>query len=270
MKNKKLIGFLIVLIFLTVLIVINSTLFTLQKISVNWLTTKYKLETIKDYTIVDSIETGESIFLVKKDNIASTLEKKYPYLRVVSIETKFPNKLVIHSSERESLYAIKITDDDYAIVDELGKVLERSNSSIFAGSELGAKPIKVMLDNNFINILPEDLEAGNVINNEFIVKVLTQISKSLRESNYIPTTSKGVFTSLEIINKGEDVELFFKTRSGISIVIKNAMKYTTDMLLLGLERYNHFHQEGVVSGSVIVDYNSSLGSIVARYEPESM
>lgn len=266
MKNKKLIGFLIILIFLTVLIVINSTLFTLQKISINWLTTKYKLETVKDYTIVDDIQTGESIFLVKKDEIASTLEKKYPYLRVVSIETKFPNKLVIHSSERESLFAIKISDDDYAIVDELGKVLERSNSSIFAGSELGAKPIKVMLDANFVNIKPSDMEAGNIIANEFVVKVLTQISKSLRESNYIPTTSKGVFTSLEIINKGDNVELFFKTRSGMSIVIKNALDRTTDMLLLGLERYNYFHTEGVVSGSVNVDYNKSLNKLIAWYE----
>lgn len=266
MKNKKLIGFLIILIFLTVLIVINSTLFTLQKISINWLTTKYKLETVKDYSIVDDIQTGESIFLVKKDEIASTLEKKYPYLRVVSIETKFPNKLVIHSSERESLFAIKISDDDYAIVDELGKVLERSNSSIFAGSELGAKPIKVMLDANFVNIKPSDMEAGNIIANEFVVKVLTQISKSLRESNYIPTTSKGVFTSLEIINKGDNVELFFKTRSGMSIAIKNALDRTTDMLLLGLERYNHFHTEGVVSGSVNVDYNKSLNKLIAWYE----
>ena len=266
MKNKKLIGFLIILIFLTVLIVINSTLFTLQKISINWLTTKYKLETVKDYTIVDDIQTGESIFLVKKDEIASTLEKKYPYLRVVSIETKFPNKLVIHSSERESLFAIKISDDDYAIVDELGKVLERSNSSIFAGSELGAKPIKVMLDANFVNIKPSDMEAGHIIANEFVVKVLTQISKSLRESNYIPTTSKGVFTSLEIINKGDNVELFFKTRSGMSIVIKNALDRTTDMLLLGLERYNYFHTEGVVSGSVNVDYNKSLNKLIAWYE----
>ena len=266
MKNKKLIGFLIILIFLTVLIVINSTLFTLQKISINWLTTKYKLETVKDYTIVDDIQTGESIFLVKKDEIASTLEKKYPYLRVVSIETKFPNKLVIHSSERESLFAIKISDDDYAIVDELGKVLERSNSSIFAGSELGAKPIKVMLDANFVNIKPSDMEAGNIVANEFVVKVLTQISKSLRESNYIPTTSKGVFTSLEIINKGDNVELFFKTRSGMSIVIKNALDRTTDMLLLGLERYNYFHTEGVVSGSVNVDYNKSLNKLIAWYE----
>ena len=62
MKNKKLIGLLIVLAFITVLVVLNSTLFTLQSISVNWLTTKCELETLKDYTMVDSIEKGESIF----------------------------------------------------------------------------------------------------------------------------------------------------------------------------------------------------------------
>ena len=95
MKNKKLIGLLIVLAFITVLVVLNSTLFTLQSISVNWLTTKCELETLKDYTMVDSIEKGESIFLVKKDKIVENLEKKYSYLRVVSIETKFPNKIVI-------------------------------------------------------------------------------------------------------------------------------------------------------------------------------
>ena len=80
MKNKKLIGILIILVFLTVLVVLNSTLFTLQTISINWLTTKYNLEDVKDYTMVEDINKGESIFLIKKDEIASSLEKKYPYL----------------------------------------------------------------------------------------------------------------------------------------------------------------------------------------------
>ena len=134
MKSKKLVVFLIVLAFLTVLIVLNSTLFTLQTISVNWLTTKSKLDDIKDYTLIESIEKGESIFLLKKDEIKNNLEKKYPYLRIVSIETKFPNKIVIHSAERESMFAIKLADDNYAVVDELGKVLNANeNSSIFAG-----------------------------------------------------------------------------------------------------------------------------------------
>ena len=77
MKNKKLIGFLIVLVFLTVLIVLNSTLFTLQKINVHWLTTKSELKSSIDYDIVSNVSKGESIFLVNKNKIKDQLEKKY-------------------------------------------------------------------------------------------------------------------------------------------------------------------------------------------------
>lgn len=265
MKNKKLIGFLIVLIFLAVLIVINSTLFTVQTIRVNWLTTKFNIEKkkIDDYTIASNVEKGGSVFLVNKNEISSALEKKYPYLRVVNIETKFPNKLVIHSAERESLFAIQLSQDDYAIVDEMGKVLERCNSSVFAGSELEVKPIRVILENG-INILPTSMEEGNIVDNEFLVSVLTQISKSLRESNYIPTTSKGVFRQLTISNTGDNAELAFQTRNGMKIILENALTETTNKFLLGLSQYNKYHQDGVVTGSVVVADNVDYG-YYARY-----
>lgn len=263
MKNKKLIGILIVLAFLTVLVILNSTLFTLQTISINWLTTKYNLEDIKDYTMVEDINKGESIFLIKKSKIASSLEKKYPYLRVVSIETKFPNKLVIHSAERESMFAIKLEDNKYAVVDELGKVLQLSNSSIFAGSDLGVKPIRITLNSVAIN--ENDYIPGQAIDNETIVDVICQTSKSLRESNYVPTTSKGVFLSLDITNRGDNIELYFKTRNGISIVLKDAMTHMTDKFLLALERYNYFHQEGVVAGEIEVWESVKDEKIWAKY-----
>ena len=74
MKSKRLIILLCIAAFLTVLIVINSTLFTLQSISVNWLTTKCELQTVKDYQITDEISKGQSIFLIKKDELSSKLE----------------------------------------------------------------------------------------------------------------------------------------------------------------------------------------------------
>ena len=150
MKNKRLIVILSVLAFLTVLIVINSTLFTLQGISMNWLTSKYMLQDIKDYEIAEDIKLGQSIFLLNKDEIAKKLEKSNPYLRVIQLETKFPNKLVVHCAERESLYAIKISSNEYVVLDELGKVLELTNGSIFEGSEadLGTRPIRINFTNN--------------------------------------------------------------------------------------------------------------------------
>lgn len=198
MKHRRLVIFLIILAFITVLIVLNSTLFTLQSISINWLTTKYQLENISDISITAGIKKGDSIFLVKKDNISEELEKKYPYLRVVSIETKFPNKIVIHSAERESLYAIKLGDNNYVITDELGKVLTYSNSSIFAVSELGVTPIRVEFNNITLN--ESKFVVGELIQDTGILELLSKLAITLRESNYSPTTSKGIFTSISIVS----------------------------------------------------------------------
>jgi len=266
MKSKKLIVFLVILIFLAVLIVLNSTLFTLQNISINWLTTKYKLETIKDNKLIESVKMGDSIFLLKKDEIKSGLEKKYPYLRVVSIETKFPNKIVIHSAERESMFAIKLSDNEYAVVDELGKVLSLETSSIFAGSELSAKPIKVFF--NSMSIDPNDFAQGEDVKNDMIVRLLSQIAKSLRESDYIPTTSKRNLVSIDIVTVGDGVEIYFQTRNGMSIVLKDGLNFTTEKFILGLERYNYFHQDGVTTGSIIVWQDVLNNKIFARYDSE--
>ncbi len=263
MKSKKLIVFLSSLVFLTVLIVLNSTIFTLQKVSVNWLTTKYELTYIKDYDIIDNVSLGDSIFLVNKEGVASLLEKKYPYLRVVSIETKFPNHIVVHSAERENLYAVKLSDNEYAVIDELGKVLNISNSTIFAGSELGAKPIRVIF--NSLPLSVKDFVIGQTAAVDSVVELLTQLSYTLRESNYSPTNSKGVFLSIEITATGTGNEVRMTTRNGMIICLKEAGNLTTEKFLLALERYNYYHQEGVVSGTIEVWYNRAVDKIVARY-----
>lgn len=252
MKNKRLIVLLCVLAFLTVLVVINSTLFTLQSISINWLTTKCELVSVKDYDIVDKVSKGGSIFLVDKDEIGKTLEKKYPYLRVVSIETKFPNKLVIHSAERESLYAVKMSDTEYSIIDEKGKVLSSSNGSIFDGTEgdLGAKPIIVGFDR--ISISERDFVVGENVKQEYIQKLLSVLSYSLRESSYTPTTSKGVLDSIDVELQGETSRIRLNTRNGMILDIDDFENKTTDKLLLAFARYNTLQAQGVVQCTIKV------------------
>ncbi|MGN0960894.1 MAG: cell division protein FtsQ/DivIB [Christensenellales bacterium] len=263
MKSKRLIVILCVLAFLTVLIVINSTLFTLQSVSVNWLTTKYELQSVKDYEIADEISKGQSIFLIKKDELSTKLEKDFPYLRVVSIETKFPNKLVIHSAERESLYAVKLSDTEYAILDERGKVLSLSNDSIFAGSEgdLGTKPIRVTFESLSLNL--KDFVVGENVGSNYIKNLLTTLSYSLRETSYTPTTSKGVFKCIDVISQGSTSEINMQTRNGMVLKIKNFENFTTDKLLLAFARYNTLHNDGVVSCTIEV-FETELGQIYAR------
>lgn len=267
MKSKRLIVVLCVLAVLTVLIVINSTLFTLQNISVNWLTTKCELTGVKDYDIIDNVSKGGSIFLVDKDEISGMLEKKYPYLNVVSIETKFPNKIVIHSAERETLYAIKLSDSQYAVLDEKGKVLSLENDSIFAGhdGDLGNRPIKVLFDD--ISISDRDFNVGAIVGQEYISNLLTILSHSLRESNYTPTTSKGVLKEINVSQKlgiltnTTTSVLSFTTRCGITMDIENFENCTTDKLLLAFARYNELQKESVVSRSIVVFENKN-GEII--------
>ena len=272
MKGKRLVVMLSMLAFIVVLVVINSTLFTLQSIIINWMTSQNKLQGVKDYQISENISLGQNIFLLKKDSITSSLEKKYPFLRVVSIETKFPNKIVIHSAERESLYAIKLTDDSqgqssnvqYAIVDELGKILEISDERYFDGTsgDLGATPIKVDFESMALNIA--NFTIGETIQDQYIIELIKQLSYSLRESRYNPTTSKGVLKYINVVRLGEETEVSMETRSGIKLVIKDVENYTTDKLLVALERYNHYHYEGVIDCTIEVWYSEKVGGVVAN------
>ena len=267
MKSKRLVVVLSILAFLTVLVVLSSTVFTLQKVSINWMTTKDEMIGIKDSSITEVVPTGASIFLVDKDEIIKDLEKEFPYLRVVGLETKFPNKIVVHTAERESLYAVSMSDANgtryYMILDEKGKVLRKTNSSIFAGEELGAKPIKV----NFVgaNVNTDDYVVGEEVKDGALRDLLSRLSYTMREAGHTPTTSKGVFTDISIVYAGNEKEINFKTRNGMVISLKDAEHLTTDKLLLGLTVYDNNQQNGVVEGTIDVWYNLIENKIMARY-----
>lgn len=268
MKSKKLIVFISILSVLLVLVILNSTVFTLQYVDINWLTTKNEMKNYKDYDIVDSVSTGGNIFLVKKDTISEKLEKKYYYLRVVGIETKFPNKIVLHCAEREPMYAVDIGDGKYAVLDEVGKVLRIANSSIFADSDLdlGARPIRVKFEGFALSA--DNFVLGEIVKVDRVANLLNNLSYTLRESNYMPTTSKGVFNNISIVSSGETSEINLQTRNGMLMKLIDAEDYTTDKFLLALERYNTYHKDGVVEGTIEVWYNENIGKIFARYYVE--
>ena len=263
MKSKKLIIFFCILVFLTVLAVLSSTLFTLQNISVNWMTTKHKLSTVKDDELTKNITLGKSIFLIDKDTITSNLEKKYPYIRIVGIETKFPNKLVIHVVEREVLFAVKKSDNDYALLDEYGKVLDENKTfdSVTSTHSLGSNPIKV--DFLSLALKNEDFVAGEIVKVGKVESIIKKLAYSFKESNYNVTTSKGVFSHIEILSNGETENVKIITRRDIVINLKDAEVETTQKLLLGLARYNEIHQQGIIDYEIEVKHDEKTGEIKA-------
>ncbi len=98
MRNKKLIILFSVLLAVTLLVVFNSVLFSVQRVDVY-------CANVKESVLADNvrkshkIKRGSSIFFVNKDEVTKRVEKSVPGIRVLNIEKQFPNKIYINYVE---------------------------------------------------------------------------------------------------------------------------------------------------------------------------
>ncbi len=265
MKSKRLIALLIVFGFIALLVILSSTVFTLQSISLNWLTTRSVLaeETIDTFSENVKFPMGESVFFLKKSKIVEDLEKEYPYLQVLNVETKFPNSAVIHVAERKQLYAVKLKNSNYIVLDKELKILNYiSNDELMAISE-GSRPaiVKInkddltisQIENNQIKI--ETTRSGVIIQEDFfgigdfleiddVDTCLKSLTRSLLEAGYKDQSIRGFISEIDI-NLGLTKTLDIKTRCGIKIDIKDCMEENelTPKLVCGVSAYEKLRME---------------------------
>ena len=137
--NKRLLGIFIAVAVAVVVIVVCCVMF---------LTGSVEVKTAGDLTLDDDkvnaivsqsgIKKGESIFALDKASATSAVEKANPYLKVVNIERKFPNKVVIYIAERSPVLAIPVETEEgesalYALVDNELKILGVATESEISG-----------------------------------------------------------------------------------------------------------------------------------------
>ena len=135
MKTKRLIIILSIVAVLVLIVVLSSTVFTLKKVEINFYDKSDQLiednNTLNHYSendikaIIDSagFKYGKNMLLIKKKPYIQKLESANPYLKVIGITSKFPNKLVIKAAEREEYYYTQISSGKYAILDGELKLL---------------------------------------------------------------------------------------------------------------------------------------------------
>lgn len=125
-KKKKLIilsGALLGVIF--ILLILAFTLFGLKTIEFNALNSTNILSTSQtqdEVKKVSNLKKHSCVLFLNKKNASANIENNFPYLKIVNIETKFPNKVIIHYAEREEVFAIQ-NGDKYFITDGELKVL---------------------------------------------------------------------------------------------------------------------------------------------------
>jgi len=113
------------------LFILSFTLFRVHNIKLNFKnqTTIYASEERQEAVINSAnISRSAPIFSINKKLAIETLEKENSYLKVVNIETVFPNTLIIHCAEREELFCVKIGENLYYYLDEDLKILRLDTS----------------------------------------------------------------------------------------------------------------------------------------------
>lgn len=210
----------IIFVLLIILVVLMFTVFLLKDVKVELKTgTEHLTQEVVSEIENEALKTGGSVLFLGKEKLISRLEKQFPYLKIVNIETQIPNKLVIHAAEREELFAVNSGEKSY-FLDEEFKIL-RVENSIYSKQENGA----VLLSFGSVFINSEDkayaagvdlkldgAEAGQTLN----------IGNSSEEQNYfskkLETIALSILTSFEenglqiqdVRSRFQSFEIFFK------------------------------------------------------------
>jgi len=126
MKAKRITLLVSIICVILIFVVLSSTVFSLNRVEFCFLQTPvhYKADIADSVVKSGKFNYGESIFFIDKEAHTKKIEKEYPYIKVVGIETIFPNILLIQSIERKPFFAVTNEQNtNLAICDEDFKVL---------------------------------------------------------------------------------------------------------------------------------------------------
>ena len=222
MKNKRLIVILGILFFIAFIVVLSSTVFTLQSVDLMFGQTLNAETTVfgtsdERAAVIESgnFDYGNCIFFMDKNENIKYLEQLNPYIKIVNIETKFPNKFVVHALEREELYSVRLSENSYAITDSTLKVLDIATS--VRGVDILIPSLSTILTAEEGYVLNIDCEYINTLNN--VYEVLSVIGGTEQNAGYSVIDVIATFEKIQL-NSIDDT-LVFTTYQGTIITINN-------------------------------------------------
>lgn len=266
-------------IFLTAIILI-FTLFSLKNITLDFKTETNILSSEIQQEIIYNIEEQgiATVLFADKNTIINRLEKEYPYLKIINIETVIPSNYIIHCAEREELYAIESVDKVYYL-DEDMKILK-----IEEGTYTKTDSNAVLLNIADLNLNISDAEAGQFLtigdlsedassilaNN--CQKTLTNILTAFEKNNRDIAIIRASYQSFALNMKYQEVEdsrtwyvcLTIFNNLGFETEIVESNDRLAEKLEVMINRINYLSAnspEDLLGGRLTI-YENSSGQIV--------
>lgn len=157
MSKKLIITLSVVFSVIAVLLILFWTLFALSSVSVDFKSTTENLNVSSEEIVeAGAFRYGSCVLFegkqksIKKIYAHASENENFAYLRVLNIETVFPNKFVVHVVEREELFAVE-NGENYLICDRDFRVLKivdtfvsnQTNAILLQGIEIKSANIAV-------------------------------------------------------------------------------------------------------------------------------
>ena len=223
MSKKLIISLSCIGAIVAIVLVLFWTLFALSSTSVQFHSTTKNLNLTEEEIIeAANFNYGSSVLFDGKKKYVKNLEDKalenanFAYLKVVNIETVFPNKMIIHIAEREQLFAI-FHEDKFLLCDRELRVLEILDN-------FENKTSNALVVNN-LTILDSEIKVGQFLNvkEEAIKKFYSVMAKNNRDLSQIYSKFKSlkVSTYPEILTNTEYVSFELVSHQNRKFVINN-------------------------------------------------
>ena len=159
MKKKLIIASSFLVVLIALIITLSFTVFSLKTVEIDYRTSRTALMQVEDDDIISAGEfkLGSPVLFHSKKEYKEKIEGLNPYIKVINIETVFPDKFVVHICERQEVYAVEY-DGGHYICDEDLRVLKVDEEYTSNNSN----PILL----NFENEFDKTYQAGDYIEEE--------------------------------------------------------------------------------------------------------
>ncbi len=242
MAKKKLIIILAIFIGLALIILLSSDVFKLTHVELSF-TDEYRenVDPSDEEIIKDGyFDYGSSMFMLNKDLYIKNLESANPYLKVINIESKFPNKIVINCYERIEVYNVAF-DGGYAITDNELFVLDKTT---------GINPPNDRTTIDMSSISLSKVKTGDYLPDIQSYNMYARVAICLEEyalstsdnllPNMVEESIGKIFESVKISEGKANIKL----EDGLTLIIDEADEYLLDKFRLGMSTFDKIKSEG--------------------------
>ncbi len=211
MSKKLIITLSVIFCVIVVILILFWTLFGLSTVTVEYSSTTQNL-TVSDEEIVEAgqFRMGACVLFEGKQKSIDSINEyvsenpNFAYLRVINIETVFPNKFVVHVTEREELFAVEVSGK-YLVCDREFRVLRieteyvsvQGEAILLKGLEFSNEDVAV---GDFLDIEQEGMKSFYSVmlqNNRDLSEILGKF-KELTLGTYEDEITGKEYISLEI------------------------------------------------------------------------